>query len=196
MDHKRLPRLTEKLLTPTVLLLAMLLATNGSQAAPKNSSISDADKQLVGGQDGKVFTAEAAERRAGHHSHSSSTCSGVDLIVKKVKMERQQARSVAVSATLANRCTGETTAETHWSVVTNADEEGGVQQVCSGPGLGLSTWETGALVVPANPRDQSTVVTVKIDPRNTVRGERSETNNACLANLPANTDSREWVCPR
>ncbi len=173
-----------------------LLVVVSLHAAPASKSTKDADKHLVGSEDGTVFNEGAAERRAGQRppARSNSTCSGVDLVVKKVKIRWHWDGYIAVSATLANRCTGETTAETHWSVVSNADPAGAVEQSCSLPGVGLRTWEMGALVVPAKPRDEPTVVTVKIDSRNTERGERSETNNVCVATLPANTKSYERTC--
>ena len=134
------------------------------------------------------------ERLAGQGYHSSSPCSGVDLVVKKIKLRRSGTAAVAVSATLANLCTGAATAETHWSVETPSDPAGGVLQSVGTPGAGPSTWDTGTLVVPGEPRSRPVVVTVRIDPRSTVR-ERNDGNNSCRATLPANTDSRDATCP-
>jgi hypothetical protein len=173
-----------------------IVLTSAGAAAPAASEASKAEKVKGGGGD-RTINEGQAERRAGQGYHSGAgasarSCSGVDLVVKKVTMDRTGATGVGVSATMANRCTGETDGSADWSAKTNADDAS-VSQHCVGPGVGEGSWETGTLVLPGLPLDQIIVVTVKIDPRDTI-DETNDRNNTCRAFLPAGVDRRIYTC--
>jgi hypothetical protein len=175
-----------------VFALSCALAVSlGAEAAPAATPTPERTTPSGGAtvNEGKL------ERLAGQGYRSSpGACSGVDLVVKKIKMRRSGTSSVAVSATLSNLCTGAATVETHWAVETPSDPAGGVLQSIGTPGAGPWTWDTGTLIVPGEPRNRAVVVTVRVDPRSTGR-ERNDGNNSCRATLPANTDSRDATCP-
>jgi hypothetical protein len=176
---------------------AVVLTAVGGGAPAKTEASKAKDERVERDGGGRTINEGQAERRAGqgYHSGTSATprsCSGVDLVVKRVTMDRTGATGVAVSATMANRCTGETDASADWSAKTNADDST-VYQHCVGPGVGEGSWVTGTLVLPGLPLDQTVVATVTIDPRNTIR-ETNNRNNTCRAVLSAGVDRRVYTC--
>ncbi len=119
-------------------------------------------------------------------------CSGVDLVLTQVEINRSEG-SVVVVPTAQNRCSGKTARATSIRVESGASPKI-LEQGALGNGFGPGTLRLGAMTVPAGPLGRPLRLTLTIDPRNLVP-EVEEGNNQCTVTLVGGLRALILRCP-